>query len=686
MTATEFDTAVDAPATAGRGTAEPAPADTSAPPAGPVDTDVLRTLLDGRFAALREKARREFPADLFGPIDHLSTAEQRDLTLARLRVLAGLGGHELGFSSRHGGGDSPGGQVSQFEVLGFGDASLMIKSGVQWGLFGGAVQALGTERHHAELLPRLLRLDLVGCFAMTETGHGSDVASLGTTATYDPATREFVVHTPDESCRKDYIGGAARDAEVAVVFAQLVTGGERQGVHAFVVPLRGPDGNDLPGIRRGDDGRKAGLNGVDNGRLWFDSVRVPRTALLDRYAQVAEDGTYSSPIASKNARFFTMLGALVKGRVSISGGAISQTKVALEIALRYALRRTQFARPGTRDGERGEEVVLLDYLAHQRRLLIPLATTYALSFAQDELMGEMDDLLKVQLAGGDPEPARQRAFEAHAAGMKVASTWHATRTIQTCREACGGNGYLSESRLPQLKADTDVFTTFEGDNTVLLQLVAKSQLTAYAQQFSDLDTLGTARFATRDFVTTLAGRSPARSLVADVVEAGRVPEELHDRAWQLRMIADRERHVVESLAKRMRRARARSDADAFEAVDGLQDHLLLAGRAHVDRVVAEAFAAAIARTEDPAVADLLGEVFDLHALALLEAEKGWYLEHRRMTTLRAKAVTHAVNDLCRRLRPRTEELLAGFGIPRHWLASSLVPGSPVAPEDAGALS
>ncbi|WP_432493643.1 acyl-CoA dehydrogenase family protein [Kineococcus gypseus] len=645
-----------------------------------MDTDVLRAVLDGRFADVRERARREFPADLFGPIDHLGTAEQRALTTARLRVLADLGGHELGFSPRHGGGGSPGGHVAQFEVLGFGDASLMIKSGVQWGLFGGAVQALGTERHHAELLPPLLRLDLVGCFAMTESGHGSDVASLGTTATYDPAAREFVVHTPDESCRKDYIGGAARDADVAVVFAQLVTGGERRGVHAFVVPLRGPDGADAPGVRRDDDGRKAGLNGVDNGRLWFDSVRVPRTALLDRYAQVAEDGTYSSPIASANARFFTVLGALVKGRVSVSGGAISQTKVALEIAARYALRRTQFARPttgrepGARD-RRGEEVVLMDYLAHQRRLLVPLAGTYALSFAQQELVDEMDDLLRVQLAGGDPDPARQRAFEAHAAGLKVATTWHATRTIQTCREACGGAGYLSDSRLPQLKADTDVFTTFEGDNTVLLQLVAKSQLTAYAQQFSDLDTLGTVRFATRGFVSALAGRSPARSLVADVVEAGRAPDDLHDRGWQLRMLAERERHVVESLARRVRKARSRPDQEAFEAVDGLQDHLLLAGRAHVDRVVAEAFAAAIARTEDPAVAALLGEVLDLHALALLEAEKGWYLEHRRMTTLRAKALTRAVNEQCRRLRPRTEELLAGLGIPRHWLASSLVPGS-----------
>ena len=289
-------------------------------------------------------------------------------------------------------------------------------------------------------------------------------------------------------------------------------------------------------------------------------------------------------------------------------------------------------------------------------------------------MGEMDELLRVQLAGEEPDPARQRAFETFAAAMKVASTWHATRTIQACREACGGNGYLSDSRLPQLKADTDVFTTFEGDNTVLSQLVAKSLLTAYAQQFSDLDTLAMARFATRDFVATLAGRSPARTLVADLVDSapGHDAGELLDRAWQLRMVRERERHVVESLAKRMRRARQRPAEEAFTAVDDLQDHLLLAARAHTDRVVLEAFTAAIARAEDPAVAALLADVCDLHALALLEAEKGWYLEHRRMTSPRAKAVTQAVNSLCRSLRPRTELLLAGFGIPEPWLASSLL--------------
>ena len=149
----------------------------------------------------------------------------------------------------------------------------------------------------------------MGCFAMTETGHGSDVQALGTVAAYDAVSREFVIRTHGDESRKDYIGNAARHARLAVVFAQLETDGEGRGVHAFVVPIRDQSGAVLPGVRVEDDGLKLGLNGVDNGRLWFDGVRVPREALLNRFADVAEDGTYSSEIENPNRRFFTMLGS-----------------------------------------------------------------------------------------------------------------------------------------------------------------------------------------------------------------------------------------------------------------------------------------------------------------------------------------------------------------------------------------
>ena len=181
---------------------------------------------------------------------------------------------------------------------------------------------------------------------MTETGHGSDVQALETTATYDPESEEFVIDSPTPTSRKDYIGGAAETAQVATVFAQLITAGDGHGVHCFVVPIRDDGGNDLPGVTTGDCHYKGGLPGVDNGRIQFDHVRIPRENLLNKYADVAEDGTYSSPIENPGRRFFTMLGTLIRGRVTVAGSAGAAARVALAIATRYALERRQFEAPG----------------------------------------------------------------------------------------------------------------------------------------------------------------------------------------------------------------------------------------------------------------------------------------------------------------------------------------------------
>ncbi len=362
-----------------------------------------------------------------------------------------------GFPEEFGGRGEVGGSIAGFETLAFGDLSLLVKCGVQFGLFGGAVLHLGTRKHHEAYLGDITSLRLPGCFAMTETGHGSNVQQLATTATYDAATGEFVIPTPDDAARKDYIGNAARDGRMAAVFAQLIVGGEARGVHALLVPLRDDDNNVLPGIRIEDCGAKLGLDGVDNGRIWFEDVRVPRDNLLDRYATVSADGVYESAIENPTKRFFTMLGTLIQGRVSVCGASISATKVALAIAIRHAESRRQFGPPGE------DEVVLLDYRTHQRRLLPALAKVYALHFAQEDVVARLHRVFTA-----DVELDRERReLETLAAGLKAVATWHATATIQECREACGGMGYLKGNRFAALKADTDVFTTFEGDNTVL---------------------------------------------------------------------------------------------------------------------------------------------------------------------------------------------------------------------------
>ena len=190
-----------------------------------------------------------------------------------------------GFPEQYGGRGDPGANVAGFETVALGDLSLLVKFGVQFGLWGGAIQQLGTDRHHERYLRPTASLELPGCFAMTEAGHGSDVQQLGTTATYDPATDEFVIVTPDDEAHKEYIGNAACHGRVAAVFAQLIVGDESHGVHCLVVELRDEQGQVRDGVRIEDYGEKMGLNGVDNGRIWFDQVRVPREPLQRRGCQ-----------------------------------------------------------------------------------------------------------------------------------------------------------------------------------------------------------------------------------------------------------------------------------------------------------------------------------------------------------------------------------------------------------------
>ncbi|MGB3484967.1 MAG: acyl-CoA dehydrogenase [Mycobacterium sp.] len=618
----------------------------------------LRDALDGRWRDCKNAVRKELSGDIFRPHYTPNTVIARTKVAEQLRIMAAHGAAEDGFKKEHGGNGDVGAAVTRIEMLAMSDLSLMVKAGVQWGLFGGAIENLGTERHHQAYVRRIINLDLLGCFAMTETGHGSDVQSLETTATYDPKTEEFIIDSPTPSARKDYIGGAAQTATVAAVFAQLITpDGTGHGVHCFVVPLRDDNGNDLPGITTSDCHYKGGLPGVDNGRIIFDQVRIPRDNLLNRYADVAADGTYSSPIENPGRRFFTMLGTLIRGRVTVGGSAGAAARVALDIATRYALQRKQFNAPGDDD-----EVLIMDYLVHQRRLFPLIAKSYALQFAQNELVARCHELQ----SSDNPDAEEQRELESRAAGLKAASTWHASTAIQEAREACGGAGYLAENRLIALRADTDVFTTFEGDNHVLTQLVAKELLTAYADDIKGMSPVEWVRFAANFAGERVMKRTAAETIIQTVLDSRQDNEEegsLFNRGTQVKMFEDREEYIIASVARRLQGKS--KEMSAFDAFNAVQDHVLHAAKAHIDRIILEAFVAGIETCEDDDAREILGLVCDLYALSVIEDDKAWFVEHRFLSTERAKAVTRGINDRCRKLRPHAELLVDGFGIPEQ---------------------
>jgi len=635
----------------------------------PAEVAALSALLDGPYAEIRAQVREQLPkvAPLLEDAETLDRAAFRERVREALLETAASGMTGVGFPSAYGGGDSIGGSIAAFETLAYGDLSLLVKSGVQFGLFGGAVLHLGTQRHHDAYLRDIVSGRLLGCFAMTEHGHGSNVAALATVARWEDGAFTLTTTRPD--AYKDYIGNAAAHGEVAVVFAQLEAPGAdgemaSHGVHAFVVPIR-VDGRPADGVRIEDDGAKMGLNGVDNGRLWFDGVRVPREALLNRFADVTPEGVYTSEIESPGRRFFTMLGTLIQGRVSVSGAGVSTAKIALTIAIRYGLQRRQFEASAE-----GTEDLLLDYGQHQRRLLPLLARTYAVGFAQEVLVDQLHAVFSGQVEGTEEDEHRRRELEARAAGTKALSTWHATRTIQECREACGGAGYLAVNRFAALKADTDVFTTFEGDNTVLLQLVAKGLLTDYSSDFSDMDQLAMVRFVAGLAVDTVLERTAAHKLlerVRDWLPGGDGDEpDIRSAEYHLAMLRWREEHMLAGVARRLKSGidKGMSPGEVFSRV---QDHVIGVARAHVERLVLEAFVEKVRSLPEGPVREALELLCDLHALSTIEADRAWFMEHGRLSSERSKAITAEVNRLCRRVRPLARDLVDAFAIPEEML-------------------
>lgn len=615
-------------------------------PAPSFSVEAMTALLDGPFHTRNQQVRQLLAHERFQYHDELPKAQAREVVLGWLQALADEGLGALAFPDVLESAPDLADFMASFETLACFDLSLVVKFGVQFGLFGGSIYFLGTERHHA-LLADVASLKLPGCFAMTELGHGSNVRGLQTTARFDRERAQWIIHTPDEYARKEWIGNAAAHAKMATVFAQLQIEDHHYGVHAFLVPIRDDEGQPLPGVFIDDCGHKMGLNGVDNGRLWFDQVRIPAENLLDRFASVDEQGRYSSPITSSNKRFFTMLGTLVGGRVSIAAASLTASKSALTIAIRYGAMRRQFG------PTHAPESPILDFRTHQLRLMPLLANAYALSFGvrylqQRYLTRSHED---------------EREVEGLAAGIKAISSWNATHTIQTARECCGGQGYLSVNRFAALKADSDIFTTFEGDNTVLMQLLAKGLLTEYGQQFQDMN-LNSA-------LKLIRGAASRAATSLDLLTARRTEREhLRDSAYHLELLRYREASLVASAAKRFK-ARLDKGIDGFEAMNQVQDHLLSLAHAHVERLLLERFVEAVSQTQDEALKAQLAQLCDLFALHHLQRDLAWFMENGLLSPAKARAVRDEVNTLCALVRQDAIALTDAFGIPEPCLAAPI---------------
>jgi acyl-CoA oxidase len=224
---------------------------------------------------------------------------------------------------------------------------------------------------------------------------------------------------------------------------------------------------------------------------------------------------------------------------------------------------------------------------------------------------------------------------------------------------------MAPNRFGALRNDIDIFTTFEGDNTVLTMLAARGLLTDYAQEFGDLNPVEMVTFVASQAVEVVVERTLARQIVqviSDAVPTGDDAGNLLDREEQLDLFRWRQGHIVASVAQRFRRGLAEGH-DPFEVFRAVQDHAVDAARAWIHTVTLEAFCRAVDACTDEEVRRVLNLVCDLFALHNVEADKGFFQEHGRLSSSRTKQVTREVNRLCNEVRLVAGELVEAFGIP-----------------------
>jgi acyl-CoA oxidase len=612
------------------------------------DTKILTEILDGEQASIIKRVKTVISKPEFAYETSTDTTVYRAKVYEWCKILAKENLGNMAYPKQYGGGENIADYFAIMETLSYHDLSLVIKFGVQFGLWGMSVQSLGTEKHYSKYLKDIGSLKLPGCFAMTETHHGSNVKGLETTATYNHNNQTFTIHTPNATAQKEYIGNAAVHGQMATVFAKLIINDVDYGVNAFIVPLRDTAGNTINGVTIGDCGHKMGLNGVDNGTISFDNVVIPKENMLDRFASVNEKGEFESPIPSDNRRFFTMLGTLVGGRIGIPRSALAAAKSGLAITIRYSDQRRQFGPEG------GSEVPILNYRMHQRRLIPQLAKTYAVHFALQYLTNRFLN----------KKESEMQEIEALAAGMKSYSTWSTRDILQECREACGGKGYLTENRIDALKNDTEIYTTFEGDNTVLMQLVAKNRLSEFRKSFGEMGAMGIINYVYENAKTVISEKNPIATRKTDDVH-------LLDNEFHLLAFQHREKTTLASAAKRIKKL-IDSGLEPYDAFNVVQHQMIDLAQAYLERIVLEQFQRAIESVKDVNVKEILSKLCHLYALAQIEKNKGWYLEDGYMEAVKTKAIRKMVNQLCWDIRPDAVSLVNAFDIPESCLAAPIL--------------
>lgn len=534
-----------------------------------------------------------------------------------------------------------------------------------FGLFLPTIVGQGSMQQVMWWAIRAMNFQIVGSYAQTELGHGSNVRGLQTTAEYDPKTCEFVLNTPTLQSMKWWNSNLGCAATHATVYAQLIIKGKPYGVHVFMLQVRDENHNTLPGIECGDVGPKMGDHAIDTGYMRLKNVRIPREHMLCKRQVVKKDGTYvkfSKKKADKNDKkhYATMMNARA-GMIHISSGKLA---IAVTIAVRYsAVRHQGFVDTGRSASYLSPERPILDYKMQQYRILKQLAIAYALKFTGLWMTERFRQVMSVTSGAKALDDLPE--IHATSAGLKGLCSKLAADGMEDCRKCCGGHGYLLTSGVAAAAQDYVWQVTAEGDFIVMLLQTARYLMKALdkAKKGEELSGLTEALSVLRDpkFDPLLQGAPPKAKSIQEFLSIDHL----------LALFRYRALVAVVSAGEQLKELISQG-IEYDDAWNSCSITLVNTAQSYCFYFMLTKFYIAINENEmvqkDPAVKNVLTQLCALFACCNILDGQQWI---GLLNSQQMKFVNQGISHLLNELRPNAVSLVDAFNIPDRVLNSSI---------------